>query len=24
VPITTDYPGDRLVMQTLRVKGIVN
>jgi hypothetical protein len=24
VPITTDYPWDRLVMQTLRVKGIVN
>lgn len=24
VPITTDYPWDRLVMQTLRVKGIVS
>jgi uncharacterized protein (DUF58 family) len=24
IPITTDYPWDRFVMQTLRVKGIVN
>jgi hypothetical protein len=24
IPLTTDYPWERLVMQTLRVKGLVS